>query len=61
MSGRKVKLTWAHDGGIGKLESLVQIPELKKGERNKTKDEHPSLPSPELVVSVDADEEKLNA
>ena len=39
----------------------MQIPELKKGECNKTKDEHPSLPLPELVVSVNADEEKLNA
>lgn len=55
------KLTRAHDGGIGKLESLVQIPELKKGECNKTKNEHPSLPLPELVISINADEEKLNA
>ena len=58
---RKVKLTWAHDGGVGEFESLVQIPELEEGECDKAKDEHPSLPLPELVVSVNADEEKLNA
>jgi hypothetical protein len=34
----------------------VQIPELKKGEPNKAKDEHPSLPLPELIVPTDADE-----
>ena len=55
------KLTRAHDGGIGKLESLVQIPELKKGECNEAKDKHPRLPLPELVVSINADEEQLNA
>ena len=58
---RETKLTWAYDRGIGKFESLVQIPELKKGECNKAKDEHPSLPLPKLVVSVNADEKKLNA
>lgn len=52
----KVMLTWADDGGIGKFESLVQIPELKKGEPNKAEEEHPSLPFPELIVPVDADE-----
>jgi len=59
--GGKAKLTWAHDGGIGKFEGLVQIPELKKGKCNKAKDEHPSLPLPELVVSINADEEKFHA
>ena len=51
----KVMLTRADDGGIGKFESLVQIPELKKGEPNKAEEEHPSLPFPELIVPVKAD------
>ena len=39
----------------------MQIPELKKRKPNKAKDKHPSLPFPELVLSVDADEEELYA
>jgi hypothetical protein len=35
----------------------MQIPQLKKGEPDKSKDEHPSLPFPELVASMNADEE----
>jgi len=57
----KVMLTWADDGRIGKFESLMQIPELKKREPNKAEDEHPSLPFPELIVPVDADEQELYA
>jgi hypothetical protein len=34
----------------------MQVPELKKREANKAKDKHPSLPLPELIVPVDADE-----
>lgn len=51
-----MRLTRAHDSGVGKLESLMQIPKLKKGEPHKAKDEHPSLPFPELIVSVDGDD-----
>jgi len=39
----------------------MQVPQLKKGEPDKSKDEHPSLPFPELVVSMNADEEELYA
>jgi len=39
----------------------MQIPELKEGERNKAKDKHPSLPLPELVVSIDANKKKFDA
>jgi hypothetical protein len=50
-----VTLTGTHDGWVGKFESLVQIPELKKGEPNKSKDEHPGLPLPKLIISMNAD------
>jgi hypothetical protein len=52
----KVILTRAHDRGVRKFESLMQVPELKKGKPNKAENEHPGLPFPELVVPVDADE-----
>ena len=51
----KAMLTWADDSRIGKFESLMKIPELKKGEPNKAEEEHPSLPFPELIVPVKAD------
>jgi hypothetical protein len=56
-----VTLTGAHNRGVGKFESLVQIPELKKGEPNESKNKHPSLPLPKLVVSMNADKEELHA
>jgi len=39
----------------------MQVPQLKKGETDKSKDQHPSLPFPELVISMNADEEELHA
>ena len=49
-------LTWANDGRVCKFESLMQVPELKKGKTHEAEDEHPGLPFPELIVPVDADE-----
>jgi hypothetical protein len=49
------------DGGVRKFEGLMLVPQLKKGEHDKSKDEHPSLPFPELVIPVNADEEELHA
>jgi hypothetical protein len=34
----------------------MQVPKLKEGKSNDAEDEHPSLPFPELIVPVDADE-----
>ncbi len=48
-------LTGTHDGGVRKLESPMQVPELKESEADKSKDEHPSLPFPELIASMNAD------
>jgi hypothetical protein len=56
-----VTLTWTDNRGIRKFEGPMQVPQLKKGEPDKSKDEHPSLPFPELVVSMHADEEELYA
>lgn len=54
-------LTGTDDGGVRKFEGLMLVPQLKKGEPYKSKDEHPSLPFPELVVSMNADEKELHA
>ncbi len=38
----------------------MQVPKLKKGEPNKSEHEHPSLPFPKLVASMNADKQELH-